>query len=113
MEENTSPSVRRKYLTPVDIDMTPYHQLQPVPPDKMMKTKQNKNMIKEGGSLWILLRRQKTYNTDNEEQTIPEWTGFYHEVKNASEELICEIHDLPAINASPTKYNTVQEILLK
>ena len=30
--------------------MTPCHQLQPVPPDKIMKIIQNKNMIREGGS---------------------------------------------------------------
>ena len=116
MEENTNPSVERKSFDPVDTDITPYHQLQGFPPDKIPEIERNTNIIKEylskkGDLLWILLRRQKTYNTDNEEQTIPGWTGFYHEVTNASEKPIHDIHYLPAINSSPTKYDTVKEIL--
>ena len=115
-EENANPLVKRKSFAPVDIDITPYHQLQRVPPDKIPEIERNTNIIKEylskkGDSLSILLRRQKTYNTDSEEQDIPGWTGFHHEVTNASEEPIHDIHYLPAINSSPAKYDTVQEIL--
>ena len=77
-------------FAPIDVDITPYHQLQWVPPDKIPEIEWNTNIIKEYLSkkvdlLWILFQWQKTYNTDNEEQTIPGWMGFYHEVTNASE----------------------------
>ena len=115
-EENTNPPLKIKSFVPVNIEISPYHQLQRVPPDKIPEIERNTNIIKEyllkkGDLLWILLRRQKTCNTDNEEQTIPGWTGFYHEETNASDEPIHDIHYLPAINSSPTKYDTVQEIL--
>ena len=114
-EENTNSLVKRKSFDPVDIDITPYYQLQRVPPDKIPEMERSTNIIKEylskkGDSLWILLRRRKTYNTDSEKQDIPGWTGFYHEVTNASEEPIHEIHYLPQINSLPAKYDTVQEI---
>ena len=80
-EENTNPSVKRKSFAPVDIDITPYHQLQRVPPDKIPETERITNIIKEylskkGDLLWILLRRLKTYNTDNEERTFLDGRGF-------------------------------------
>ena len=115
-QQNTNPLVKRKSFAPVDIDITPYHQLQRVSPDRIPKIERNTNIIKEylsktGDSLWILLGLQRTYNTDSEEQDIPGWTGFYHEVPNASEEPIHDIHYLQALNSTPTKYDTVQEIL--
>ena len=69
-EENTNSSVQRKYFAPVDIDIRPYHQLQRVSRDKIAEIERNTNIYKEylskkGDLLWILLRRQKTYNTDN------------------------------------------------
>ena len=113
-EQNTNPLVKRKSFALVDIDITAYHQLQRAPPDRIPKIERNTNIIKDylsktGDSLWILLGLQRTYNTDSEEQDIPGWTGFHHEVTNASEEPIHDIHYLPAINSSPTKYDTVQE----
>ena len=71
-EENSNPSVKRKSFAPADIDITPYHQLQRVPTDKILEIEQKtninkKHLSKKGDLLWILLRRQKTYNTDNEE----------------------------------------------
>ena len=115
-EENTKPSVKRKSFTPVDIDITPYHQLEQIPLDKILEIERNTNIIKEylpkkADFFWILLWRQKTYNSDNEENTIPGRTGIYHEGANASEELMHDIPYLAAINASPKKYYTVQEIL--
>ena len=116
MEENTTPTVKRKSFTPVDTNITQYHQVERVPPENIPEIERNTNIIneylsKQGDFLWILLRRQKTYSIDSDEQTIPGWTGFYHEVTNASEELLHTIHYLPAINASPTKFDTIQEIL--
>ena len=53
----------------------------------------------------------RKHNSDNEENTIPGRTGIYHKGANASEELMHDIPYLAAINASPKKYYTVQEIL--
>ena len=108
--------LKENYLLPVDIDIKQHQQLQQVSLDKIPEIERNINIIKEylskkGDFLWILLWRQKTDNSDNEEQIIPGWTGFHHEVTNASEELMHDIHYLPARNDSPTKYDTIQEIL--
>ena len=46
-EENANPLVKRKSFAPVDIDITPYHQLQRVPPDKIPEIERNTNIIKE------------------------------------------------------------------
>ena len=83
-----------------------------MPPDKIPDIERNTNIIKEYLSkkadlLRILLRQQRTYNTDNEKQTILGWAGF-HEVTNASEEPIHGIHYLPEVNSLPTKHDTVQ-----
>ena len=47
MGENTNPSVKRKSLADVDINITPYHQLQRVPTDKIPEIERNTNIIKE------------------------------------------------------------------
>ena len=46
-EENTNQSVKRKSFAPVDIDITPYHQLQRVPLDKTPDKERNTNIIRE------------------------------------------------------------------
>ena len=46
-EENANPLVKRKSFAPADIDITPYHQLQRVPPDKIPEIERNTNIIKE------------------------------------------------------------------
>ena len=112
-EKNTNPPIKRKSFAHIDVDITPYHLLQQVPPDKINDIERNTNIIKEYLSkkadlLRILLRQQRTYNADNEKQTILGWAGFHHEVTNASEEPIHDIHYLPEVNSLPTKYDTVQ-----
>ena len=45
--KNTNPSVKRKSFAPVDIDITPYHQLQRVRLDKIPDKERNTNIIKK------------------------------------------------------------------
>ena len=59
-------------------------------------------LIKEGRSSLDSSWTTENIQTDNEEQTIPGWMGFYHEVTYVSDEHIHDIHYLPAINSSPT-----------
>ena len=46
-EENTNPSVKRKSFASVYIDITTYHQLQRVPPDKIPEIEHQRILIKE------------------------------------------------------------------
>ena len=39
--------LKKKSFSPVDIDVTPYHQLQRVPLDKIPEIERNTNIIKE------------------------------------------------------------------
>ena len=44
-------------------------------------------------------------------EMIPNWTGFHYEVTSKLNDDIDEVFYLPAINQSPTKLETVQEVL--
>ena len=46
-EGSTNPSVKRKSFAPVEIDKTPYHQLQRVPLEKIPDKERNTNIIEE------------------------------------------------------------------
>ena len=56
--------------------------------------------------LWLLLRY---YN----EQIIPGWTGFNHEITDIADDNIHTVTYLPTIPKSPTKVETIQEILIQ
>ena len=47
MEENTTPTVKRKFFTPVDTHITPYHQVERVPPENTPEIERNTNIINE------------------------------------------------------------------
>ena len=62
-------------------------------------------------TIWILSRLKASEEFDK--QTQPSWTGFHYEVAQKSELELHAVHYLPAINQSPTKFDTIQEILLQ
>ena len=83
------------------------------PPDQIPEIARNTYIVKEylskkGGPSLDSLTTENIQHS-NEEQTIPGWADFYDEVTNVSEELMHDILYLPSINASPTKYGTVQQ----
>ena len=52
--------------------------------------------------------------TDNPNQNVAGWRGFYHKVMEEHlPDTISEVYYLPSINQSPTKMETVQEVLLQ
>ena len=67
---------------------------------------------KKSDCIWVLARYQsKIYE---KEQEIPSWTGFYYEASKPDNlSPPHSVYYLPAINQSPTKMDTVQEILLQ
>ena len=69
----------------------------------------NGYISRKGDFLWLLLRNQ--CRVDGTEQLILSWTGYHHEVEAYSNNLFHKVHYLPAIDQSPTKMDTVQEIL--
>ena len=63
--------------------------------------------------LWAISRNQMT-ETDNSNQNVAGWRGFYHKVMEEHlPDTISEVYYLPSINQSPTKMETVQEVLLQ
>ena len=58
--------------------------------------------------VWLLSR---LVASQNEKQVVPSWTGFCHETSLQNLNERHSIHYLPAINQSPTQFDTVQEIL--
>ena len=62
--------------------------------------------------IWIFSRFK--CSEDYEKQVVPSWTGFYFEVISRSDDVKPHtVFYLPAINQSPTKLDTVQEVLLQ
>ena len=59
--------------------------------------------------LWVIIRHQVVQ--DGKAQSVPSWTGFFNEVSNTNSEKLHSIHYLPAIDQSPTRFDTVQEVL--
>ena len=47
------------------------------------------------------------------EQIIPGWTGFNHEITDIADDIIHTVTYLPTIPKSPTKLETIQEILIQ
>ncbi|MEM7298199.1 MAG: hypothetical protein AAF391_08040, partial [Bacteroidota bacterium] len=68
------------------------------------------NMLsKLSNFVWVVTRMKAVEN--GKEQHVPSWTGFFSEVENEEQKQIHKVHYLPAINQSPTKLDTVQEVL--
>ena len=73
----------------------------------------DENISQKADWLWAIARNQMT-ETDNSNQNVPGWTGFYHKVMGEHlPDTISEVYYLPSINQSPTKMDTVQEVLLQ
>ena len=69
------------------------------------------NSYKKDDLLWTLVCSQLPF--EGEQQKISGWKRFYQEVTKNGQKPIHGIHYLPAINQSPTKFNTVQKMFLQ
>ena len=88
-----------------------------VNPPTISNVQSNTNMInqlisKKSDFLWLIARY---FNGARmvEQQKVPGWTGFHNEVTNTIDPGLHSVYYLPAIDGSPTKMETVQEILMQ
>ena len=114
--QNNAPITKRKSFTPVNMDILPYYQCERVHPTTMHHVLRHSNkeaelLSKKGDLLWALVRNQLPL--EGEQQKISDWKGFYQEVAKDENKPIHGIHYLPAINQSPTKFDTVQKMLVQ
>ena len=114
--QNTAPITKRKSFTPVNNDILHYYQSERVHPTIMHHVlwylnKEAELLSKKGDLLWALVRNQLP--SEGEQQKIPGWKRSYQEVANNENEPIHDIHYLPVINQSPTKFDTVQKMLVQ
>ena len=105
---------KRKSFKARNIEITPYFQSERVAPGTMTTITRNSNkhlelVSKKGDLIWALARYQLIL--EGEDQVIPGWKGFYQEVTDSQNKPLHEVFYLPAINQSPTKFDTVQEML--
>ena len=64
---------------------------------------------KKNDFLWLLSRYFN--EARNEDQVVPNWSGFHYEVAPEDEQGLHTVHYLPAIDGSPTKMEVIQELL--
>ena len=98
------------------MDILSYYQCERVHPTTMHHALRHSNkeaelLSKRGDLLWALVHNQLPL--EGEQQNFAGWKGFYLEVTKDENKPIHDIHYLPAINQSPTKFDTVQEILVQ
>ena len=114
--QNTAPITKRKSFTPVNMDILPYYQYGRVHPTTMDHVLRHSNkeaelLSKKGDLVWVMVHNQLPL--EGEQKKISGWKGFYQEVAKDENKPIHDIHYLPAINQSPTKFDTVQEMLVQ
>ena len=108
---------KKRSFQPIQNEIQPYYATKErINPDTVQEIEEQRDFMVEHISqrqdtLWSLCR----YKASEElhKQIIPSWSGFNFEVSPISE---CRPHDvyfLPPINKSPTKFDTVQEMLLQ
>ena len=88
-----------------------------VNPPTISNVQSNTNMIyqlisKKSDFLWLIARYVNGARIV-EQQKVPGWTGFHNEVTNTIDPGLHFVDYLPAIDGSPTKMETVQEILMQ
>ena len=109
-------SSKRRSFSPVTSELEPYIQRQKKQNPPMLKRiEQDINYFdgfvsRKSDFVWLLSR---LVASQNEKQIVPSWTGFYYETSSQNLNERHSIHYLPAINQSPTKFDTVQEILVQ
>ena len=110
---------KRRSFTPLISEIQPYYQpstkANPTIIDSIERNtnKFNELLSMKADFLWIVARYYQRQLQSNE-QLIPGWTGFHHEVTNTdTPTMTSNIYYLPTINKSPTKMDTVQEILFQ
>ena len=64
---------------------------------------------KKNDFLWLLSRYFN--EARNEDQIVPNWSGFHYEVAPEDEQGLHSVHYLPDIDGSPTKMEVIQELL--
>ena len=110
-------SSKRRSFTAVTSKLMPYHRpVHRLVPSTHSDIERDLNALDELLSkkvdlIWVCLRYQCSKELDG--QRIPSWTGFHHEVSEEDTVLTHHVHYLPAIDQSPTKLDTVQEILVQ
>ena len=106
-------SVRRRSFKPVHMELQPYirskHRPNPLPiQDIDMNLNQIDGLIsKHEDLLWSVIRHDS-----GENQNIPSWKGFFFETSKLTTEKYV-VGYLPTIGSSPTKMETVKEVLLQ
>ena len=107
---------RRRSFKPCSDDViAPYYKAKErSQPPKVQTIDINDNLIgnmlsKLSNFIWVVAR-MKAVN-EGKEQHVPSWTGYFSEVTNEEKSQVHNVHFLPAINQSPTKFDTVQEVL--
>ena len=104
----------RRSFKPVTHELAPYYQsrdnvtLPPIDNIEMNENMLGDMMSKVSNFVWLMSRLYASLN--GEEQGVPSWTGFYHEVVQTNCDKPHSVYFLPAINQSPTRYDTVQEV---
>ena len=109
---------RRKSFRPIINEIQPYY----APKERLNPATVNEFEIdsdlmlellsRKADIIWVLSRLRCLQDYDK--QIVPNWTGFYFEVIQRSDDVkphtVCY---LPAINQTPTRLDTVQEVLLQ
>ena len=111
----TSNQNTRRSFKPINMAVAPYYAPRDRPnpqllSDVIMENNLICDMISTTADLiWMFARYQslQLWNV----QKVPGWTGFHFETVNKNTLEPHSVHFLPAINQSPTRFDTVQEVL--
>ena len=104
-------------FSPVTSELEPYYQPSERPaPQTICEIDLEANSLagflsRQADWIWIICRYK--LSKEGNTQEVPSWTGFYHEVMTKNDDHPHSIHYLPSINQSPTKMDTVQEIIFQ
>jgi len=103
---------RRRSFKPIENEICKYISRKREPPKddySLLKLQSNDEIDFKSSCLidfiWVVLKERG--------KKIPNWTGFNYLISKTQEEKVHQIAYLPAINASPTKLDTVLEILIQ
>jgi len=108
---------KRRSFKPILSEVQPYYPpKERNNPEIVRETEIHSNLIvqtvsKKAELLWVLSRYKSMQ--EDVKQGIPSWTGFYYEVMPRTTNEPHSVYYLPTINQSPTRFDTVQEVLFQ
>ena len=96
----------RRSLIPVTKEVDAYYAPSPIVEGVGVSCKEIYNAIsKKNDFLWLLSRYFN--EARNEDQVVPNWSGFHYEVAQEDEQGLHTVHYLPTIDGSPTKMEVI------